>query len=227
MQEHEPKTPSERAVKRAKKITLKSVVSLVSKTNKGVLLGIVVLSLLVGAGVFVSLTKKSWFVAASVNGSPVSRLSVVRELEKQGGAGVLENMITKQLIAEEVRAQKIVVEKSDIDEELKRTEERVVAQGETLDVVLEQQGMTREDLEEQMLLKKQLESLLGDSVAVSEEEIDAYLKENKLAPTANMNADDLRGQVREQLESTKLSTQAGELITRLREKADIVHYVEY
>ena len=43
------------------------------------------------------------FVAAYVNGRLISRLSVVRELEKQGGKKTLDALIIKSLIAQEAK----------------------------------------------------------------------------------------------------------------------------
>ena len=80
---------------------------------------------------------------------------------------------------------------------------------------------------EQILMKKQIEHILGDKMRVSDEEIEQYVKENKLAPTKNMNAAELKNQVRDQLQSTKFSTEAQRLIADLREKADVVRYIEY
>ncbi len=221
------KHSSEKSARKVRKMTLKKVLSSVSKMEKGMLVGGVLLVVLIGMGVYVYLEKKSWFVAAVVNGSPVSRLSVIQELEKQGGKEVLENMIMKKLITDEVHRLKVVIKRADIDAELKKTEEQIVSQGGTLDDALAQQGVTREDLLEQILMKKQIEHILGDKMIVSDEEIEQYVKENKLAPTKNMNAAELKNQVRDQLQSTKFNTEAQKLIADLREKAYVVRYIEY
>ncbi len=46
---------------------------------------------------------RSAFVAATVNGQPISRLSLVRELEKQGGKQAMDSLITKTLIDQEAK----------------------------------------------------------------------------------------------------------------------------
>lgn len=221
------KHSSEKSARKVRKTILRKILWSVSKMKKGTFAGIALLLVVIGMGVYVYFEKKAWFTAAVVNGSPVSRFSVIQELEKQGGKDVLENMITKKLITDEVHRLKVVIKKADIDAELKKAEEQVTSQGGTLDEALAQQGMTREDLLEQILLKKQLEHILDDKITVSDEEIDQYLKENKLAPTKNMNATELKNKVRDQLQSTKFNTEAQKLIADLHEKADIVHYVEY
>ncbi len=217
----------EKPSKRAKKTILKRILSSVLKMKMKTFTTSVVLFIVIVLAGYIYFEKKAWFVAATVDGSPVSRLSVIRELEKQGGKDVLENMITKKLLADEIHRLKIVVKKADIDAEVKKAEDLVSSQGGTLDEALEQQGMTRQDLIEQILMKKQLEQILAEKIVVSDEEIDAYLKENRLAPTKNMNAAELRTQVQEQLRSTKFSTEAKKMIADLHEKAAIVHYVAY
>ncbi len=218
---------SEKPVRKVRKTLLRKMLSPVLKMKKRTLVGGILLLLLIGSGVYVYLEKKSWFTAALVNGSPVSRLSVIQELEKQGGKDVLESLITKKLITDEVRRLKVVIKRVDIDAELKKTEDQVSSQGGTLDEALAQQGMTREDLSKQILMKKQIEFMLEDRAAVSDEDVEKYLQENKLTPTKNMNAEELKNQVRDQLQSTKFNTEAQKLIADLREKADVVRYIEY
>ena len=144
---------------------------MMSKMKKGTFVGAILLLVLIGSVAFVYFMKKSWFIAATVNGTLVSRVSVIQELEKQGGKSVLDDMIMKMLIRDEVHRLKIVIKRSDIDAEIKTTESQVTSQGGTLDEVLEQQGMTRDDLTEQVLMKKQLEQILADKIQVSDEEI--------------------------------------------------------
>ena len=58
---------------------------------------------------------KGFFVAATVNGSPVSRWSVIKQLEKEGGKQALESIIDKKLIEAELTKQKITVTQEEVD----------------------------------------------------------------------------------------------------------------
>src|SRR5688572_16109970 len=61
-----------------------------------------VLGLLLGLAVLVSLYfLRGVFVAATVNGKPISRLALVKELEKQNGKETLNSLVTKELIFQE------------------------------------------------------------------------------------------------------------------------------
>lgn len=125
---------------------------------------------------------KGIFVAATVNGSPISRLSVIGELEKQGGKKVLETIIETKLIETELNKKEISVSKDDVDVEIENIKTQVASQGGTFETALAQQGLTEEKLREQITIQRKLEKLLADKVAVSEAEIDAYIKDSKATP---------------------------------------------
>src|SRR3989339_1797585 len=74
---------------------------------------------------------KGIFVAATVNGSPISRLSVIQELEKQGGKQTLEAIIDKKLIETELSKQKVTATKDEVDAEIEKIKTQVTAQGGT------------------------------------------------------------------------------------------------
>ncbi len=170
---------------------------------------------------------KSVFIAATVNGSPISRWSVIKELEKQGGKQALESMIDKKLIEAEIDKQNIIASKEDVDAEIKKVEEQIASQGGTLDQVLAMQGLTRETLVEQITIQKKLEKLLADKVAVTGVEVDAYLKESKITPPTGMKMEDFRKQVSDKLKQQKFQTEAQQWVADLTAKAKIKYYVNY
>src|SRR3989344_3454042 len=57
---------------------------------------------------------KGLFVAATVNGYPISRLAVVRELEKAAGKNTLDALINKKLVSDEAGKQYIKTNKVDV-----------------------------------------------------------------------------------------------------------------
>ena len=200
---------------------------LVPKMSQKAALILVLVIAIVALGGYVAFAKKSWFVAAIVNGSPISRLSVVEELEKRGGKDVLDAMITKKLLADETKRLGVVVKSEDIDAEMKKVEDQIAQQGATLDEALAQQGMTLEDLRDQILINKELEQILADKTVVSDADVDQYIKDNKSVPAKGVAVADFREQIRQQLQSQKFSTEAQNLVTSLRTKASIMRYVAY
>ncbi len=214
--------------KKSKKVSEKAVevvkVNNTSSNKKRNIIAVLVIALIIGLFLF---TRKI-FVAATVNGQPIPRFSVISELEKQGGSQVLESIITKTLVAQEAKKQKIVISQSEIDEQIATFEEQVKAQGQTLDSVLELQGMTRQNLIDQIKLQKYVEKMSGsESVTVAKEEIDEYIKTNTATPTPGQSQEDFRKNIEDQLLSQKQSEKIQTFLTDLKSKAKIDYLIEY
>jgi foldase protein PrsA len=167
------------------------------------------------------------FIAATVNGEPISRLSVVQELEKQGGKQALESLITQTLIFQEARKQNVSVTSSDIDAEVAKVEENVKSQGQTLDALLTAQGMNREQLREQLKIRVLVERMVAKDIAVTDEEIAKYMADNKSFLPKDKTQDEIKAQVKQLLSDQKLSTKVQEWITNLRGAASISTWVNY
>ncbi len=159
--------------------------------------------------------------SATVNGVEVSRLSVIQELEKQAGKNILDTMITKKLIETEIKKQKIVVAPSEIDAEVKKVEEQIAAQGGTLEQALEEQGMTMADLRDQLLINQQLEQVLADKIAVTDEEVNQFLAQGQAFLPEGTSSEDQKNQAREQLKQQKFSQEASLWVADVRAKATI------
>ena len=183
-----------------------------------------VVTLLVFVALFFA---KGFFVAATVNGSPVSRLSVIKELEKQGGKQALEAIINKKLIETELNKQNVSVTQEELDEEIKKIETQVASQGETLKNVLFMQGMTEEKLREQIAIQKRMEKLLADKIAVTDAEVDVYIKDNKATAPEDIKMEDFRKQLSDQLKQQKFQQEAQKWVSDLTANAKIKYYVNY
>lgn len=185
---------------------------------------IVALVVILGAVLYSS---RGFFVAATVNGSPISRLSVVSVLEKSAGKKTLDAIITKKLIADAVQKEGASVSATEVDAEIKNIEGQVSAAGNgTLTELLAQQGMTMTDLREQIMVQKQLEKLLGDKIAVTEKEVDEYIATNKYSiPQEQLAA--ARVEISDQLKQQKLSAEGQKYVATLRADAKINYFVKY
>lgn len=136
-----------------------------------------ILVLLVVAGL-IYFGGKVLFVA-SVNGQLVNRLSVVKELEKQGGKKTLDSIILKTLINQEAKKRKLSIPQSEIDAEMKKIEVNVSSQGSTLDALLAQQGMTKDDLVGEIKLQLLVTKMVDDNISVTDKEADDYIASQK------------------------------------------------
>jgi len=207
----------------AKMLAFKEYTAKMSRTTKSFVIVLVVFAVALGVLYFY----KGVFIAATVNGSPISRLSVVSELEKKAGKSILDTMITKKLILDEIKKSGITVKNEDIDAEMTKIEAQVTAQGGTLDEALATQGMTLAELREQVVINKELEQVLADKIVVTDDEVTQYMTANKAVPSAGTNSEDLKNQVREQLKGQKFNTEAEKWVSDLKAKAQINYFTQY
>lgn len=167
------------------------------------------------------------FLAALVNGRPISRLTVTRELEKQGGQEVLDSLIEKSLIFQEGKKSGVKIDKTAIDEEISRIEGLLKEQNLTLDEALSMRGETRESLSKQIKLQKTVEALLAEKIKVTEQEIKDYFDNNKDSFGENAKLEDVRSDVNSQLYQQKLNAEYSKWIEELRSKAKILYLLKF
>lgn len=203
------------------KRTLPSFASLQVKRSYLITLAVV---LLVAAALYAG---KSLFVAAVVNGQPISRLSIVKELEKQGGKQALQTQVTKTLILQEANKKKVTVPQSEIDAELKKIQTNLSQQGQTLEQALTGAGMTKASLEDQIRLQKLLEKMVGSNATVSDAEINEYIETNKESIPADQDPEETKTQVKQQLQQSKLNEKVQAFVQELQKNAKINFWVSY
>jgi foldase protein PrsA len=167
------------------------------------------------------------FVAAVVNGQPISRLSVVRETEKQAGQQALQNLVRNTLIEQEAREKKVTVSEKEIDDEIKKVEKTLSEQGQEIDQVLATQGLNREDLRRLIRLDKLVAKIVGKDIKVSDEEVNKYIESNREILPAEQNEEELKKTVSENLRQQKLNEKVQTWLTELQAKAKIQYFVQY
>jgi len=168
---------------------------------------------------------KDYLVAATIDGEPITRLSVIQRLEKQSGKQALDAMITEKIIENEAQQQGLAVTDEEIAAEIKTIEASVAAQGSTLEEALTGQGLALEDFKKSLRLQKALEKLLGEKIKVTEEEINKSLGDKSGVPAGK--EEEIRQQIIQQLESQKLNQEASKYIEELRAKAKIKYFMQY
>ncbi len=166
---------------------------------------------------------------AKVNGKPLTTFAVLKEMEtvKQNEiAEVVNIMIDKSLILQEAEERNIVITEEEIDAELKKTEDQLKESGQTLDSQLALLGLTREGLRENYKIQKSIEKMIGE-VAVTDEEINKYLEDNKDLIPQDQEEAQVREMVKEQLSQQKLGEKYQTFIAELRNKSDITTFRPY
>ena len=170
---------------------------------------------------------RSFFVAAVVDGEPISRLAVIRELEKRSGGQALDTMVIKKIILKRALERGVSISSEEVAKEITTLEDRMTEQGTTLEAALAEQGMTLDQFKEQIILQKALEKILEDKVAVSDEEVTQYLAQTKATKPAAMSEEDFNAKVREQIKSQKFGTEVETWLTEQKQKANIQYFVDY
>jgi parvulin-like peptidyl-prolyl isomerase len=184
---------------------------------------IVLLGFLVVVGYF----GKQYVIAGLVNNRPIYRLSIIKELEKQGGQQALDSLVTQELIKQEAAKKNIKVTDEDLNKKMSDLDTQFKSQGQTLDKVLEQQGLNRSLIKDQLKVQIMLEKLLGNKINVTEQEVDAAYKEQKDIFAGEKDMNKIRTTIRETLRSQKLSAEAQALLAELKKNAKIKQFVTY
>lgn len=165
------------------------------------------------------------FVVAMVNGQPIFRSALVRELERQSGQQVLDTLILKTVIMQEAAKQKVSVMPNEVDDEIAKLEETFKNRGQDLESALAVQGMTRADLKEQMMLQKLVEKMVDQTVEVSDDEVKKYMDENKAFLPKDAKPDELKAEIKSQLEQQKKTAKVQEWVTKLKDEAKVEHWL--
>jgi hypothetical protein len=170
---------------------------------------------------------KGIFVAATVNGQPISRLEVVKQLEKEGGKSVLDTIVTNNLILQEAKKEKVTASSKEISDQITQITNNLKSQGEDLDTALSQQGMTKQDLNDQVKLQILVQKMAGKGITVSDQEAQDYFNQNKTSYPKNTKFDSVKDEIKTTLQQQKLNSGITTWITNLKSKAKINHFVSY
>jgi foldase protein PrsA len=185
---------------------------------------LVVTILLIGAALYYF---RGLFVAAVVNGQPISRLEVIRQTEQQSGKQTLETLVRNSLIEQEAKKQNVIVTEQEINDEIKKLEGNLQKQGQKLDQVLQAQGMSQQDLRKLIRLDKLVAKMVGKDVTVSNAEVAKYIADNAQALPKNVDEKTLKQQVSDQLKQQKTNAKVRDWLAQIQKDANVRYYVQY
>lgn len=183
-------------------------------------LGVVVFVVLLYLG-------RGLFIAATVNGQPISRLAVINELEKQSGQPVLDSLITRILVQQAAKEKKIEISNDEIQAEIDRITAEFKEQGQDLNALLEAQGLSQEKFRDEVKIQLIVTKLLGDEAKVTDEEFNEFMVQNPDLFTEDENQEEAKSSLRKQLEQQKLAQKYQEWMTNIRSEAKINSFVDY
>lgn len=188
---------------------------------KNLIIPAIIIVVIIFLGVF-----KNQFIVATVNGQPITRIQLINQLEKKDGKTILQSLITEQLILQEAKKQNVSVSDADVKAEIATIEKTISAQGQNIDTLLAQQGMSRADLNDQVKIQLLLKKMVGSDIKVTDKDVDDYVEQNKEAMPAEITPA-IRDQVKQQLEQQKLNEKIQAFVANLQSKAKIDYLRKY
>lgn len=213
------------AVKRAKKSSksLSKTEDISSKLRQPKIF----VPLIIIALILLAFSFKGLFIVALVNGQPISRISLIQELEKQGGKQTLASLVNQTLILQEAKKKNIEVSQKEVDDAAKQIEDSLKQQGQDLNTALAMQGMTREDFLMQLKLRSLVEKLLADQITVTDKEVADYMEKNAATLPTDLKEPEIKKGIAEQLKQQKLATKSQTWLGELQKNAKINYFVNY
>ena len=170
---------------------------------------------------------RGMFVAALIDGAPISRLAVVHELEKQSGAQVLDALINQTLVEKKAAEGGIIVTDEDIEQEITAIRANLSAQNMTLEQALESESITMEEVRKNIRLQKLAERLLEDQLSISDEEVNSYVEQNKdFLPPAE-SPEEQKTMVQGLLRQQKFASAFAGWLSAAKAEADISYWKNY
>ncbi len=189
-------------------------------SKKTSLIVFLVLAILVLGGFFF----KDKFVVAVVNGRPIFRYELDRELTSAYGKEVLENLLVEKLIGEEVNKNKVAVTEKEIDEEIAKLSQSL-GEGVKIEEVLQAQGISLAKFRQQIKIRLQVNKVLEKEISVSDEEISQFIKDNEKSMTATGEAE-RKEEARKAIKDQKLGARIQTWIQELIGKAKISRFLK-
>lgn len=168
---------------------------------------------------------KGNFIAALVNGQPISRWQLNDRLVQKFGDQTLDTIINERLILAAARQQGIFVKSEEIDGKIKQIETRLNGKI-SLEDALKAQGLTKDDFRKELEIQISIEKLFTKEATVSSVEIDDYLNKNSQAFKDSTEPAKVREDVTALLSQQKINDAFEKWFEDLRKGAKITKFLQ-
>ena len=165
-------------------------------------------------------------IVATVNGAPISRLTLIKEMENQIGEQVLDTMVTRELILQAAKEQNIAVSTEEVDQEIASLKEQFTSSGQDFDQILAMQGLTMDRVREEVRLQLIIEKAVGADIEVTEEQVDEFIKQNKAFMPEDQDTQEeaFREDIKDQIKQQQVSSKMQDWIEELKSNARIKYF---
>ena len=163
--------------------------------------------------------KKEWFVAATVNGAPITNLELQMRLNKQFRTQTLNQLINEKIILSELTKNNAVPTEAEVSKKISDIETSLGGP-QAMDAILAHQGQTRESVRQQLKLQLGIEKLYANEATVSAEEVAEFIEINKDQMRASESAEQQK-EAAESIKNQKVTQIFSQKFPDLRQKAKI------
>lgn len=117
---------------------------------------------------------------ATVNGEKIAKSELYEAMYNQVGKSVLDDLITRRLIAQEAKKLGLTVTEADIDEEIQRIiDENFMGMEDQFEQLLEQYGLTMESVRNDARVNLMARKIAETQLEISDEELKEYFADNQ------------------------------------------------
>lgn len=169
--------------------------------------------------VLLGVWKKHWVVAATVNGSPISGVEVLRKLDGDYRAKALESLVNEKIVLDEAKKNNALPTSDQVKSRIAEIETQYGG-ADNFNNLIKQEGQTRESVEQQIKFYLALENLYGSQATVSAEEVENFVTQNKEQLSATEPAKQ-REEAAKSLKDSKLQTIIQQKFLELKQKATV------
>jgi len=204
----------------------KKEVKVKKASSKKFVLLVFILLLLTALGLWIY-SHLDWFVVATVNGKPIWRTELIKELEKRSGKQTASFLLSKALVYQEAKNKGINVSENEIKDLFNKYDEQFKTQGTSLKDALSLQGITEDSYKEELKYELTVRKLLADKIAVTDDEIKEYYDKNKGQFGKDQTLDAVKETIKQVLSDQKLSFNYQTLIQDLESKAKVKRFFNF
>lgn len=150
-------------------------------------------------------------IVATVNGEPITKDDLYREMYAQAGQETLQQLITQTLILQEGKANGIEVSAAEITARLDEVIEDGFSSRDEFLEVLAAYNLKQEDIERQVRIQLVAEKILSDQIELDEDEARAYFEANReqFGQPERIKARHILLETREEAETVRAALIAG------------------
>lgn len=164
-----------------------------------------------------------YFVPAIVGTQPISRFAIWNRLESAYGEQTLNDLVNEKILDNAIAQSGVKIDQAKVDEQIKSLESQFESLG-GLDVALEQRGMTRANLTQQVVTQLSVEEILKDKVNPTDEAIQKAFDEGATTTYKDKKFEDVKETIRAELSDTLLSQAFMEWFEGVKAQAKVKNF---